>query len=109
MKNGIITLRQKQNLALLSKKVADDFYEYYNENTVDTEKWNHQCLKQILYLKWNQLLKISTISYKSIAVKLIEKDIEMESVEYTKLSIEERVELLPEQTGDIMTEFDAYL
>ncbi len=61
--------------------VVDDSNEFVNENTVDTE---------------------------IIEQPVIEADIVAEPVDFTKLSIKERAELLLEPTDDIMTEFNAY-
>lgn len=51
---------------------------------------------------------ISSIPKEAIFERTIEKDVEPESVDFTKLSIKKRAELLPEPTDDIMAEFDAY-
>ena len=63
------------------EQVVDDSNEFVNENTVDTE-----IMEQPVF----------------------EADIVAEPVDFTKLSIKERAELLPEPTDDIMTEYNAY-
>ena len=63
------------------EQVVDDSNEFVYENTVETE---------------------------IIEQPVIEADIVAEPVDFTKLSIKERAELLPEPTDDIMAEFDTY-
>ena len=63
------------------EQVVDDSNEFVYENTVETE---------------------------IIEQPVIEADIVAEPVDFTKLSIKERAELLSEPTDDIMTEFNAY-
>ena len=61
--------------------VVDDSNEFVYENTVETE---------------------------IIEQPVIKADIVAEPVDFTKLSIKERAELLPEPTDDIIAEFDMY-
>ncbi len=63
------------------EQVVDDSNEFVNENTVDTE-----IMEQPVF----------------------EVDIVPAPVDFTKLSIKERAELLSEPTDDVMTEFNAY-
>ena len=51
---------------------------------------------------------MNTVDTEIIEQPVIEADIVAESVDFTKLSIKERAELLPEPTDDIMAEFDTY-
>lgn len=51
---------------------------------------------------------MNTVDTEIIEQPVIEADIVAESVDFTKLSIKERAELLPEPTDDIMAEFDMY-
>ena len=64
-----------------TEQVVVDSNEFVNENTVDTEITEQPVL---------------------------EADIVPEPVDFTKLSIKERAQLLSEPTDDIMTEFNAY-
>lgn len=75
---GIKELEEKEKE---TEQVVVDSNEFVNENTVDTEITEQPVL---------------------------EADIVPEPVDFTKLSIKERAQLLSEPTDDIMTEFNAY-
>lgn len=92
-----------------SEQVVDDSNEFVNENTVDTEIMEQPVLEADIVPKVESTLEdVSTIPEEPIDGKTIEKDFESEPVDFTKLSIKERAELLSEPTDDIMTEFNAY-
>ena len=86
-KESILTYEEFAEIKEMEEKekeqeqVVDDSNEFVNENTVDTEIMDQPVL---------------------------EADIVPEPVDFTKLSIKERAQLLSEPTDDIMTEFNAY-
>ena len=92
-----------------TEQVVDDSIEFVYENTVETEIMEQPVIKADIVPKVEPILEdISTIPEEPIDGKTIEKDIEPGPVDFTKLLIKERAELLSEPTDDIMTEFNAY-
>lgn len=91
------------------EQVVDDSNEFVYENTVETEIMEQPVIKADIVPKVEPILEdISTIPEEPIDGKTIEEDIELGPVDFTKLSIKERAELLSEPTDDIMAEFNAY-
>lgn len=91
------------------EQVVDDSNQFVNENTVDTEIMEQPVFEVDIVPKVESTLEdVSTIPEEIIDGKTTEKDIESEPIDFKKLSIKERAELLSEPTDDIMTEFNAY-
>ena len=114
-KEAILTYEEFAELKELEVKkkdpeqVVDDSNQFVNENTVDTEITEQPVFEADIVPKVESTLEdVSAIPEETIDGKTTEKDIESEPVDFKKLSIKERAELLSEPTDDIMTEFNAY-
>lgn len=94
---GSVTLQEAKEAILTYEEFAE-----INESEVN-EKEPEQVVDDS-----NEFVYENIVETEIIEQPVIEADIVAEPVDFTKLSIKERAELLPEPTDDIMAEFDTY-